>query len=227
MRKDVLNEGFVELLDFMGSDLTVANSARVSFAKRSSYLSEADEKLIGFLYRNRHATPFEHVTMTWHVKCPIFVAREWMRHRAASYNEMSMRYHVPDELDFWMPSSEDWRTQVGKPGAYTFEPFSNLDIAELFAMEMKKHFEHAENLYRQMIAAGVAKEIARSVIPVAQYTEFYFTVNVRNLMNFLSLRNHPDAQKEIRLYAQAMEDIWAKKMPVTHQAFVDAGRIGI
>jgi thymidylate synthase (FAD) len=227
MKRKVLNAGFVELKNSMGDDLSVVNAARVSFAKQSTTLSPADRGLIKYLYTNRHATPFEHVTFTWHVKAPIFVTREWQRHRAASYNEMSMRYHIPEELEFWVPGEEDFRVQVGKPGAYSFEPFENKTMIPWLQKQMVDHFDVSEQMYRDMINYGVAKEIARSVLPVSVYTEFYYTVNARNFLNFISLRNSEHAQKEIREYAIAMEDIFQSVMPVTYDAFLDSGRIGI
>ena len=117
---NVLDHGFVRLDDCMADDLAVVNAARVSFARRVTELGDADRGLVRFLMRERHATPFEHGVFRFHIKCPIFVAREWMRHRAGSYNEHSARYaELPEE--FYVPAAEDVRTQVGKPGAYTFE----------------------------------------------------------------------------------------------------------
>src|ERR671922_2225435 len=118
---DVLDHGFVRLDDSMASDLSVVNAARVSFARRKTELDDADAGLIRFLTRDRHGTPFEHNAFRFHVRCPIFVAREWMRHRVGSFNEFSMRYAKATD-DFYVPEPEDVRTQVGKPGAYTFEP---------------------------------------------------------------------------------------------------------
>lgn len=227
MKKNLLNAGFVELVDFMGDELSIVNSARVSFAKRSSRLSEADEGLIRYLYTNRHATPFEHVTLTFYVKAPIFVTREWQRHRSASYNEMSLRYHVPDGLEFWIPEGDEWRTQVGKPGAYSFEPFENEAFAGMCGQQMKALYENISQFYYQMVESGVAKEVARTVLPVSVYTEFFVTVNLRNLLGFLSLRNDKHALREIRVYAEAIEEMVSEKFPVTYKAFLSSGRVGI
>src|SRR2546430_12916665 len=125
---DVLDHGFVRLDAAMADDLSVVNGARVSFARRKTEMDEADEGLIRFLMRDRHGTPFEHNSFRFHIRCPIFVAREWFRHRTSSFNEFSMRYAKATD-DFWLPAAEDVRSQVGKPGAYSFEPVSD-EVAE-------------------------------------------------------------------------------------------------
>ena len=219
----VLDHGFVRLDDAMADDLSVVNAARVSFARRVTEMTEADEKLVGFLMRNRHGTPFEHNSFRFHVRSPIFVAREWMRHRTNSFNEFSMRYAKATE-DFYVPEPEDVRSQVGKPGAYTFEPVDDA-LAEEARDAMREVYEQAYATYAQLVEKGVAREVARSVIPVGAYTEFYWTVNARSLMNFVSLRNAETAQREIRRYAEAVETFLAARMPVTYAAFVAAGRV--
>lgn len=209
----------------MGDDLSVVNSARVSFGKRSETLTDADEGLIRYLMRERHGTPFEHNSFRFHVVTPVFVAREWFRHRIGSFNELSGRYtEIPER--WWWPAPEDVRKRVGKPGAYTYEPFDTEDesrphrIANLLDMAGQEAFR----LYSRLLAGGVAPEQARVVLPLSMYTEFYWTLNARALMNFLSLRTDPTAMKEIRDFAEAVECLWAGKMPVTHQSWVDAGK---
>ncbi len=219
----VLDHGFVRLDDSMASDLSVANAARVSFAKRKDVMDEADEGLIRFLMRDRHGTPFEHNSFRFHIRCPIFVAREWMRHRVGSFNEFSMRYAKATD-DFYVPELEDVRSQVGKPGAYTFEPVSP-ELAEQAREEIRAVYDHAFETYERLVEAGVARELARSVMPVGAYTEFFWTINARSLMNFISLRAAETAQREIRRYADACEVFFAERMPVTHAAFVAAGRV--
>jgi thymidylate synthase (FAD) len=219
----VLDHGFVRLDDSMASDLSVVNAARVSFARRKDVMEEADEGLIRFLMRDRHGTPFEHNAFRFHIRCPIFVAREWMRHRVGSFNEFSMRYAKATD-DFYVPELEDVRSQVGKPGAYSFEPVSP-ELAEQTREELQAVYEHAFETYERLVEAGVARELARSVMPVGAYTEFFWTVNARSLMNFVSLRAAETAQREIRRYADACERFLAEKMPVTHGAFVAAGRV--
>src|SRR6478752_3282533 len=196
----VLDHGFVRLDDAMADDLSVVNGARVSFARRREEMDQSDEGLIRFLMRERHGTPFEHNSFRFHIRAPIFVAREWFRHRVGSFNEFSMRYAKATD-DFYVPEAADVRSQVGKPGAHAFET------------------------YERLVEAGVARELARSVMPVGAYTEFFWTVNARALMNFVSLRAAETAQREIRRYADAVEHFSAAKMPVTHAAFVAANRV--
>ena len=214
----VLDHGFVRLDDAMADDLSVVNGARVSFARHKDELDDSDQGLIRFLMRERHGTPFEHNAFRFHVRCPIFVAREWFRHRVGSFNEFSLRYARATE-DFYVPEPEDVRTQIGKPGAYSFEPVSD-ELAETTREELRAVYEAAYRTYEQLVEQGVARELARSVLPVGAYTEFYWTVNARSLMNFLSLRNSETAQREIRRHAEACERFLEEQMPVTYAAFV-------
>ncbi len=207
----------------MASDLSVVNAARVSFARRKAEMDEADEGLIRFLMRDRHGTPFEHNAFRFHIRAPIFVAREWMRHRVGSFNEFSMRYARASD-EFYVPAAEDVRTQVGKPGAYSFEAVP-AELAESVRESIRDAYAEAYATYERLVAQGVARELARSVIPVGAFTEFFWTVNARSLMNFVSLRAAETAQQEIRRYADACERFLAEKMPVTYDAFVAAGRV--
>jgi thymidylate synthase (FAD) len=218
----VLDHGFVRLDGCMADDLSVVNGARVSFARRRDEMTDAEAGLIRFLMRERHGTPFEHNAFRFHVRCPLFVAREWFRHRVGSFNEFSMRYAKATD-DFYVPEAEDVRTQVGKPGAYSFEPVDD-ELAETTREELRSVYEHAYSTYERLVEAGVARELARAVIPVGAYTEFYWTINARSLMNFVSLRAAETAQREIRRYADAVELFFAEKMPITHAAFVANGR---
>ena len=214
----VLDHGFVRLDDAMADDLSVVNGARVSFARHKTEMDDSDAGLIRFLMRERHGTPFEHNSFRFHIRAPIFVAREWFRHRVGSFNEFSMRYAKATD-DFYVPEPDDVRSQVGKPGAYSFEPVEP-GVAETTREEMRAVYEAAFSAYERLVELGVARELARSVLPVGAYTEFYWTVNARALMNFLSLRNSETAQREIRRYAEACETFLAEKMPVTYAAFV-------
>lgn len=221
----VLDLGFVRLDSYMADDLSVVNSARVSFANRSSLdddgeLNSADKGLIYFLMREKHGTPFEHNAFRWHIKCPIFVAREWMRHRIGSFNEWSGRYSQL-EPDFYIP--ENVRTQVGKPGSYVFEPVDE-DIKRNTQQMITRTASDAYDTYEYLLERGVAKEVARLVLPLNIYTQFYWTVNARSLLNFLSLRSAETAQFEIRAYANQIEGVFHNVMPVTYNAFVDNGR---
>ena len=219
----VLDHGFVRLDDSMASDLSVVNAARVSFARRAEEMDDAAQGLVRFLMRERHATPFEHSVFRFHVRAPIFVTREWVRHRWSSFNEFSMRYAKATD-DFYVPEPEDVRSQVGKPGAYSFEPVSP-ELAETTRDELRTVYDAAHETYQRLVDMGVARELARAVIPVGAYTEFYWTVNARSLMNFVSLRAAETAQREIRRYADACERFLAEQMPVTHAAFVASGRV--
>jgi thymidylate synthase (FAD) len=219
----VLDHGFVRLDEAMASDLSVVNAARVSFARRKEEMDDSDAGLIRFLMRDRHGTPFEHNAFRFHIRAPIFVAREWMRHRVGSFNEFSLRYAKATE-DFYVPEPEDVRSQVGKPGAYTFESLDP-ELAEETRDALREVYEHAYSTYERLVEAGVAREVARSVLPVGAYTEFYWTVNARSLMNFVSLRAAETAQREIRRYAEAVERFLEHHMPITHAAFVASGRV--
>src|SRR5438067_1017902 len=217
-RIDVLDHGFVRLDASMADDLSVVNAARVSFAQHADELGERDQGLIRFLMRERHGTPFEHNAMRFHIKCPIFVCREWQRHRIGSFNEWSARYSQL-EPEFYVPAADDVRSQVGKPGAYTFEPVGE-QLAEHTREAQLAVYRAAYDTYLELLEQGVAKEVARNVLPVAIYTQFFWTVNARSLMNFVSLRNAETAQREIRRYAAAVEQLFGECMPITHAAFV-------
>ena len=219
----VLDHGFVRLDDAMASDLSVVNGARVSFARHKAEMDESDEGLIRFLMRDRQGTPFEHNAFRFHVRAPLFVAREWFRHRVGSFNEFSMRYAKASD-EFYVPEPEDVRSQVGKPGAYSFEPVEP-ELAEHTREELQAVYDAAYSTYNRLVEQGVARELARLVMPMGAYTEFYWTVNARSLMNFVSLRAAETAQREIRRYAEACERFFAEKMPITYSAFVEQGRV--
>lgn len=233
----VLDKGFVEIDNVShseaedwspwepreGLDLSVVNGARVSFLKRSHKLTDADRGVIRAMLRDHHGSPFEHGSITWRVKAPVLVMREWHRHRTASISEASARYTVVPH-EFYVPAVEDMRSQVGKANAYTFEPMDG-ESAEYWRARMQAAGEAAFAEYQAMIDSGVAKEVARSVLPVSMYSEMLWTCNMRNLMGFLELRNAAPAQREIRFYAQAMESLWETVMPVTAAAFREFGRV--
>ena len=209
----LLDHGLVRLVDFMGGDQAVVQAARVSFGKGVTN-DERDKKLLFFLMSNRHESPFEHSVFKFHIKCPIFVARQWFRHRIASYNEISGRYAEMKE-EFFLP--ENLRTQKAINYKYAeLEPEAN---AELLA-KIDEHFQASYNLYHELLEKGVAKEHARIVLPMSLYTQFYWTVNARALMNFLSLRMEEHAQYEIRQYANVLNDIFAEQMPWTQESFI-------
>jgi thymidylate synthase (FAD) len=219
----VLDKGFVSLDDSTGGDLDVVNGARVSFQKHHKQMEEGDDKLINFLMKHRHGTPFELAWFKFHIKCPISVAREWMRHRMSSFNEVSGRY-VKLEPEFYVPSDDFIRKQEGKPGHYKFVPI--YDPPKLYAIrfEMEKAYDQAYDSYEKLMDMGLAKEVARQVLPVGLYTEFFYACNARSLMNFFSLRSAGGAMKEIREYSLAMEKLFAKQMPISYACFIENGR---
>lgn len=219
----VLDHGFVRLEASMADDLYVVNSARVSFHNRHEQVDESDIGLIGYLMKHRHGTPFEHNAFMFHVKAPIFIFREWQRHRIGSFNEWSARY---SELqpEFYIPDTLHVRKRVGKPGRYTYEPMDR-EEADFWRERLGHELAEAYMSYKIALEAGIAPELARLHLPVAIYSEMYWTVNARSLMNFLNLRNAPTAQWEIQQYAGVLETFFAEKMPVTYEAFIRNGRI--
>ena len=215
--------GFVRLDGSMADDLSVVNAARVSFGAKVETLSTADEGLINFLMRERHGTPFEHNSFRFHVRCPIFVAREWFRHRIGSFNEISGRYRTLRN-DAYVPKGDYVREQIGKPGAYSFTPLPE-GKAEAASLAIETCSAASFQTYNYLLKIGVAKEVARVVLPVGTFTEFYWTVNARALMNFLSLRTDETAQREIRDYAFEVEKFFGEKMPVTFDAWVENDKV--
>lgn len=217
----VLDHGFIRLDGVMADDLSVINSARVSLNVRHKEMEQGDDKLIGFLMRERHGTPFEHNALRFHVKAPIFVVREWQRHRIGSFNELSGRYAEFKNPDFYIP--KEFRTQVGKPGAYFFAPWEG--NAKMAQATFLRHCQDSLDLYKWAIDGGMAKEQARIVLPLNLYTQMYWTINARSLMNFLSLRNSAQAMFEIREYAKVVEELWVEEMPITAEAFINNERV--
>ncbi|GAA0635028.1 FAD-dependent thymidylate synthase [Sporichthya brevicatena] len=225
----------VELVKASASDADVLFAARVSTKGEQSLEDvEADASrsvgLIRYLMRDRHGSPFEHNSMTFYVQAPIFVFREFMRHRIASYNEESGRYRELRPV-FYVPGPERKLRQVGKPGAYTFED-GTPEQHDLVTRATQEACRTAYAAYQEMLAAGVAREVARIVLPVTTYSSMYVTMNARALMNFLSLRTKREdstfpsfPQREIEMVAEVMEARWAELMPLTHQAFDANGRV--
>ncbi|CAB4656955.1 unannotated protein [freshwater metagenome] len=225
----------VELVKASASDADVIWAARVSTAGEQS-LEEVGEDparsagLINYLARERHGSPFEHTSMTFFVSAPIFVFREFMRHRIASYNEESGRYRELQPV-FYVPNKDRKLVQVGKTGAYTFEDGTQEQF-DLTVKAMKESYVFVYERYQKMLEAGVAREVARAVLPVALYSSMYVTMNARALMNFLSLRTSREGshfpsypQREIEMVAEKMEEHFATLMPLTYGAFQKSGRI--
>lgn len=224
----ILDKGDVSLVNSMASDLSVVAAARVSNGVTladASKGSDADQKLINYLMKHRHGTPFEHTAFTFHVKCPLFVAREWQRHRIGSFNEVSGRY-TEFEPEFYLPKNFRIPGKTNKQGS-EFPPPTDIIEAwdELNSLDVQFITNKSYEVYKLLLVAGVAKEMARIVLPLNLYTQFYWTINARSLMNFLSLRTAEDAQWEIRQYANAIEDMFKQLMPMTHIAWINNERI--
>lgn len=208
----------------------VSTQGEQSLAAAGTEATERDRGLIRFLMRDRHGSPFEHNSFTFFVEAPIFVFREFMRHRIASYNEESGRYREMRPV-FYTPSRERNLVQVGKPGAYEFHPGTD-EQHEIVEREIRETATAAFESYQRMLESGVAREVARAVLPLNLYSSMYVTMNARSLMNFLSLRTkREDAafpsfpQREIEMVAEKMEAAFAEAMPLTYDAFNAGGRI--
>lgn len=226
----------VELIRSEASDADVIWAARVSTSGELSLEALGEEAarsegLIRYLMRFRHGTPFEHNSMTFFIQAPIFVFREFMRHRIGwSYNEESGRYRQLAPV-FYVPNVDRPLVQVGKTGHYTFKP-GTAQQYEIVRGETETSCRAAYSAYKSMLDAGVAREVARGVLPVSTYSSMYATCNARSLMAFLSLRVHDDnatfpsyPQREIEMVAEEMEAQFARLMPMTHKAFIDSGRV--
>lgn len=215
---NVLDHGFVRLVDHMGDDLSIVRNARVSYDAewRAGENEGSDVRLINYLYKNRHTTPFEAVTFTFDVKAPIFVFRQWHRHRTQSFNELSARYReLPEE--FYVPELDQITTQSADNKQMRTDEQN--DQAHNIQREMKAACKIAFGSYKAMLDAGCPRELARSVLPVATYSHMFATVNLHNLFHFLNLRLHEHAQYEIRVYAEAILELIEPIVPVAVKAF--------
>lgn len=215
---DVLDHGFVRLVDHMGSDLSIVRNARVSYnaAWRAGEDEGSDSRLINYLYNHKHNTPFESVTFTFEVKAPIFVVRQWQRHRTQSYNEISARYkELPEE--FYLPELGQITTQSeDNKQMRTTEQNENANLIQFIIDSQNKY---SFKMYHELIRFGCPRELARSVLPVGTYTHMFTTVNLHNLFNFLRERLHPHAQYEIRVYAEAILELIEPIVPVAVKCF--------
>jgi thymidylate synthase (FAD) len=214
----LLDHGHVRLVDHMGSDLSIVRSARVSYNAqwRTGEDEGKDAKLINYLVKNRHTTPFESVTFTFEVKAPIFVFRQWHRHRTWAYNEVSARYtELPEE--FYVPEVEQITTQSTSNKQMRTDEMNK--SAFLIRDIMMRQNTEAFVAYKKMLEMGCPRELARSVLPVATYSQMFGTVNLHNLFHFLGLRTHSHAQHEIRVYAVAMLDLIRPIVPIAVAAW--------
>lgn len=213
----VLDKGFVRLVDYLGNDSRIVQAARVSYGEGTKSFRE-DAGLIDYLLRNEHTSPFEQVIFTFHVKLPIFVARQWVRHRTARLNEISGRYSVMKD-DFYLPLPEDMAPQSDdNKQARAPEPFPEKDARDMIAaLEAGQKRAYAD--YSALIGKGLAREVARINLPLSLYTEWYWQIDLHNLFRFLWLRMDAHAQKEIRLYADVMFEIAKAVCPQASEAF--------
>ncbi len=214
----VLDRGFVRLIDHMGSDLSVVNAARVSFGKRKEVFEEADAKLVDYLAQHDHTSPFRHTALTFHVKAPIFVFRQWMKHRIASeFNEISGRYVEFPEDEFYLPETFRRQAKVNKQGSEgALEGPEAAQAQELFRATCR----NALGQYKALLALGVCREQARCVLPLGLSSEAYWTVSLQAAAHFIRLRTDGHAQWEIQQYAKAVREVVAAVFPVGLRALL-------
>ncbi len=217
---DVLDHGFVRLVESMGDDLSIVRAARVSYdaAWRSGEDAGSDARLINYLWRNRHTTPFEAVEFQFEVMAPIFVLRQWHRHRTWTYNELSGRYRELPEK-FYVPNATD----IGKQSTDNKQARVEAEPDKFSPVLMRLAAEGAFDTYRKLLDRGVPRELARSVLPLSTYSHMFAKVDLLNLLKFLDLRLHEHAQLEIRVYAEAMRELIRPVVPVAIEAW-EAGR---
>ncbi|MBA8758362.1 FAD-dependent thymidylate synthase [Wolbachia pipientis] len=214
----VLDHGFIRVMDYMGSDSAIVQAARVSYGKGTKQISQ-DEALIKYLMRHHHTTPFEMCEIKFHVKLPIFVARQWIRHRTANVNEYSARYSILDN-EFYTPKPEQVAKQSDnnkQGGGEAFDPDTSKEIIDSLTNDSNLVYSH----YEKFIEQGLAREIARTNLMLNYYTQFYWKIDLHNLLHFLKLRADKHAQYEIRVYAEVMLDIIKKWVPLAYNAFVE------
>jgi thymidylate synthase (FAD) len=215
----VLNHGFVRLVDYMGGDESIVQAARVSYGKGTKSVSE-DRTLIRYLMRHQHTTPFEMVEFKFHIKLPIFVARQWIRHRTANVNEYSGRYSIMPE-EFYVPEETviKYQSTSNKQGRDNEEvpPEIRQRVLEILLEEQKSAFKG----YQEMLDYNIARELARINLPLSLYTEWYWKIDLHNLFHFLKLRMDKHAQYEIRVYAEKMAEIVKAVVPMAYEAFED------
>ncbi|MFN5352253.1 MAG: FAD-dependent thymidylate synthase [Alphaproteobacteria bacterium] len=228
---EVLDHGFIRVVDYMGDDSAIVQAARVSYGKGTKKLNE-DRGLINYLIKHWHTTPFEMCEIKLHVKLPIFVARQWIRHRTANVNEYSARYSVMDR-EFYIPSVELLAPQSKKNHqGRSEEALTKAEAKEVLEI-LKNDAEQCYNNYEKLMnknekgepidesKKGIARELARMNLTLNTYTQFYWKIDLHNFMHFVFLRNDAHAQYEIRVYGEILQDIMKKWVPLTYQAFID------
>ncbi len=220
----VLDRGFVRLVDYLGSDERIVQAARVSYAHGTKSYRE-DKGLIDYLLRNDHTSPFEQVVFTFHVKMPIFVARQWLRHRTARVNEISGRYSI-FEPEFYIPRTEDIALQSTDNKQGRSKEAVSPELKEKILSDLKDQQKYAYAVYKNFIDKGIARELARVVLPLSLYTEIFWQIDLHNLFHFIRLRMDAHAQKEIRDYAEILLLLAKKVCPIACEAFENHVRFG-
>lgn len=220
MYKQVHEHGYVELIDVMGDDQSVVDAARVSI--KNIKPKSTNERLIKYLMQNKHMSPFEMVEFKFRVKAPIFVAREWVRHRTANWNEVSGRYAEMD-MEFYVPELERMNKQSEDNKQGSSEEI--IEDAEYWREAMNTYYLLIKPVYKALLQAGLSKELARTILPVSIYTEWIWKIDLRNLLHFLELRTSANAQKEIRDYAFAALELIIPHVPLTVEVWT--GKVGL
>lgn len=213
----VLDKGFVRLVDYMGGDARIVQSARVSYGEGTKTVRE-DGALIDYLLRHQHTSPFEQVILTFHIKLPIFVARQWIRHRTARVNEISGRYSIMKD-ECYVPATQDVSFQSTDNKQGRSEQKIEPELVSEIQNQLKTQQEFAFSGYNDLISKNIARELARINLPLSTYTEWYWQIDLHNLFHFLRLRCDSHAQKEIRVYADVLLDIAKKVAPLATQSF--------
>lgn len=220
---NVLDKGYVRLVDVLGNDLSVANAARVSYDKQSSEMSERDAKLIKFLWEEKHTSPFRHAALTFEVYAPLFVARQWWKHAVASthvddqngWNESSRRYITENE-EFYVPQANEWRSKPENSKQGSGAPIMD-GQGQYFTMSLDNYIKEGEDLYQRAMDQGVAPELARLFLPAyGMYVRWRWTVSLHGVLTFLDQRLPSDAQYEIREYAEAVKQLTKDSFPYTY-----------
>ena len=221
----VLDKGFVRLVDYFGGDQRIVQSARVSYGEGTKSVSQ-DGALIDYLLRHQHTSPFEQVVMTFHVKMPIFVARQWVRHRTGRMNEVSGRYSIMKD-EFYVPAEDKVSPQStdNKQGRAN-EAFDK-ETADKIIAKLEEGQKAAYESYNELIDSGLAREIARINLPLSLYTEFYWEMDLHNLFHFLKLRLDSHAQYEIRVYAEVILEMCRKVAPMATESFINHMNQGV
>lgn len=225
--KKVLDKGYVRLVDVMGSDLTIVNAARVSYDKESNELNDKDERLINFLLREGHTSPFRHATMQFEIYAPLMVARQWWKHVVGgdhtqdAWNESSRRYVTEDER-FYIPQADEWRSKPENSKQGSGQCLDD-SMGQVYTARLERYITAGEKFYNEAMADGIAPEQARLFLPAnGMYVRWYWTTSLQAVLNFLDQRIPKDAQKEIQDYAKAVEEYVIAEYPAVYRAWLKA-----